>query len=89
MIASAIRSCGRDMVLSLSPRPPRVIEEAWHMEQFANMWRMTDDFWDRWDLLENMFRRCEVWQAHVGPGSWPDCDMLRWARSASASAAPA
>ena len=23
-----------------------------------------------------MFRRCEVWQAHVGPGSWPDCDML-------------
>ena len=75
MIASAIRSCGRDMVLSLSPGPA-VIEEAWHMEQFANMWRMTDDFWDRWDLLENMFRRCEVWQAHVGPGSWPDCDML-------------
>ncbi|MDO4741185.1 MAG: alpha-galactosidase, partial [Eubacteriales bacterium] len=26
--------------------------------------------------LRDMFRRCEIWQAHVHPGCWPDCDML-------------
>ena len=41
-----------------------------------NMWRITDDFWDRWDLLLNMFDRCELWQNHVSAGSYPDCDML-------------
>ena len=40
------------------------------------MWRITDDFWDRWDLLKNMFRRCELWQSHVSVGNYPDCDML-------------
>lgn len=75
MIRLAIDNCGRDMVLSLSPGPA-VIEKAWHMEQNANMWRITDDFWDKWELLYNMFERCEVWQKHVGAGCWPDCDML-------------
>lgn len=75
MIAKAIQNCGREIVLSLSPGPA-VIEEAWHLKTYANMWRMTDDFWDKWELLRNMFFRCELWQTHVGPGSWPDCDML-------------
>ncbi|MDR0443547.1 MAG: glycoside hydrolase family 27 protein [Treponema sp.] len=75
MIRRAIDASGRHMVLSLSPGPA-LIEEAWHLSQYANMWRITDDFWDRWDLLKDMFRRCELWQAHVRPGCWPDCDML-------------
>lgn len=74
-IRRAIDRCGRQMVLSLSPGPA-IIDEAWHLEKHANMWRITDDFWDKWDLLKDMFHRCEVWQAHVGPGCWPDCDML-------------
>ena len=37
---------------------------------------MSGDFWDRSDALDNMFRLCEKWYAHVGPGCWPDCDML-------------
>ncbi len=74
-IAEAIEKCGRPMVFSLSPGPA-VIEKAWHMEKYANMWRITDDFWDSWPLLKNMFERCEIWQKHVGDGSWPDCDML-------------
>lgn len=40
------------------------------------MWRITDDFWDRWDLLLPMFWRCELWQNHVSEGCYPDCDML-------------
>lgn len=75
MIAKAIEKCGRPMVLSLSPGPA-VIEKAWHMEKYANMWRITDDFWDSWDLLKNMFWRCELWQKHVSAGCYPDCDML-------------
>lgn len=75
MIARAIRCCGRPMVLSLSPGPA-VIEKAWHLRRHANMWRITDDFWDDWSLLKDMFRRCEIWELHPGPDAWPDCDML-------------
>jgi len=75
MIASAIKKCGRPIVLSLSPGPA-LIEEAWHYETYANMWRITDDFWDDWELLKDMFHRCKLWQCHVKPGCYPDCDML-------------
>ncbi|MBR2316224.1 MAG: glycoside hydrolase family 27 protein [Clostridia bacterium] len=75
MIRKAIDNCGRDMVLSLSPGPAQ-IGEAFHLSQNANMWRMTGDFWDRWDKLFSMFERCEKWAPHVKPGCWPDCDML-------------
>ncbi len=75
MYAKAIENCGREMVLSLSPGPA-VIEKAHHYKTFANMWRITDDFWDDWKLLKAMFERCEVWQSHVGNGNWPDCDMI-------------
>ncbi len=75
MLAEAIEKCGRDMVLSLSPGPA-IIEEAWYYEKYANMWRITDDFWDDWRLLKDMFRRCEIWQEHVSAGNYPDCDML-------------
>lgn len=75
LIRNAIDNCGRDMVLSLSPGPAQ-INEAFHLSQNANMWRMTGDFWDRWDKLLAMFERCEKWAPHVKPGCWPDCDML-------------
>lgn len=75
MLYEAIQKCGREIVLSLSPGPAK-IEEAWHYETYANMWRITDDFWDRWELLLPMFERCELWQNHVSEGCYPDCDML-------------
>ncbi len=75
MLQCAIQKTGRDIVLSLSPGPA-LIEKAWHYEKYANMWRITDDFWDQWELLKNMFVRCELWQNHVSEGSYPDCDML-------------
>ncbi len=75
MLYKAIQNCGRPMVLSLSPGPA-LIEKAWHYEKYANMWRITDDFWDSWPLLKNMFERCEIWQNHVSEGCYPDCDML-------------
>lgn len=75
MLHKAIEKCGRPIVLSLSPGPAAV-EESWHYSRYANMWRITDDFWDDWKALLDMFDRCEKWQDHVRPGCWPDCDML-------------
>ncbi|TRZ35681.1 glycoside hydrolase family 27 protein [Niallia circulans] len=75
LIRKAIDKCGRDMVLSLSPGPAP-LEFADVLQDNANMWRMTDDYWDQWQLLYDMFERCEKWSGLSGPGYWPDCDML-------------
>lgn len=75
LIRNAIDRCGRPMVLSLSPGPAP-LEQAERLAASANMWRMTDDFWDIWPLLLAMFERCEKWAPYVGEGHWPDCDML-------------
>ena len=75
IISESARTCGRDMVLSLSPGPAP-LEMAWHLKKYANMWRITDDFWDEWRLLKNMFERAEKWCIHAAPGHWPDADML-------------
>ncbi|WP_438431159.1 glycoside hydrolase family 27 protein [Gorillibacterium sp. sgz500922] len=75
MIRQAIDRSGRPMVLSLSPGPA-ALQHARLFEENANMWRITDDFWDLWPLLLDMFDRCEQWQGRPKPGAWPDCDML-------------
>ncbi|GJM78862.1 alpha-galactosidase [Paenibacillus sp. HMSSN-139] len=75
MTSEAMKRCGRPMVLSLSPGPAPVESSAF-FAQHANMWRMTDDFWDQWPLLRDMFDRCRAWQGVPQAGSWPDCDML-------------
>ena len=75
MLHKAIEKCGRPIVLSLSPGPAH-IGRAWEYGRYANMWRITDDFWDEWKLLKAMFARCELWQDHVKQGCFPDCDML-------------
>ena len=74
-IRNAITACGRDMVLSLSPGPASV-QNAQHLKAHANMWRISWDFWDRWDDLYKNFALCANWQAQGGPGHWPDADML-------------
>jgi hypothetical protein len=75
MLHNAIEKCGRKIVLSLSPGPAIVDEQEFYHEN-ANMWRITDDFWDRWELLLDMFDRCKKWQPYVRMGGYPDCDML-------------
>jgi hypothetical protein len=46
------------------------------------MWRISDDFWDEWHLLEQQFTRLENWNPHRRPGAWPDGDMLPLGRLA-------
>lgn len=75
LLSEALRSCGRDMVLSLSPGPAP-LEKAELFKQVSNMWRITDDFWDEWSALYAMFEKAEKWCTHTGAGHFPDADML-------------
>lgn len=75
LLSEALHGCGREMVLSLSPGPA-LLEKAELYKQVADMWRITDDFWDKWELLYDMFSRAEKWCTHTGAGNWPDADML-------------
>ena len=74
-IRKAIDKTGRPIILSLSPgATPITVGE--HVKDHANMWRISDDFWDRWGLLLNMFERMDAWTPYRGPGHFPDADML-------------
>ena len=75
LISDAVKNCGRDIVLSLSPGPA-LPEKAELYKETADMWRITDDFWDDWRLLYDMFSRAAAWCVHTGNGGWPDADML-------------
>ena len=71
----AIDSCGRNIVLSLSPGETP-IANASHVVANANMWRIANDFWDEWPQMEKMFDHAKKWEGKSGPGHWPDCDMM-------------
>jgi alpha-galactosidase len=72
----AITQCGRPVILSISPGETP-LHEAPHVAQYANMWRMADDFWDSWKELLKMFDYAKSWEGLGGPGHWPDCDMIQ------------
>ncbi|MCD7735789.1 MAG: glycoside hydrolase family 27 protein [Lachnospiraceae bacterium] len=75
LLHRAIAKCGRPIVLSLSPGPA-MVEQAAHLREHANMWRITNDLWDEWGSIMEMFGRCNDWSSCVSPGCYPDCDML-------------
>lgn len=77
----AIAASGRPMILSLSPGETPVTRGE-HVRRFAQMWRISDDFWDEWPLLEAQFTRLENWNPWRRPGGWPDADMLPLGRLA-------
>lgn len=85
MIDRAIAKTGRPMVLSLSPgpTPPADADE---VARSAQMWRISNDFWDLWTArndehgfpqnLKDQFALLAEWEPYAGPGHWPDGDML-------------
>ncbi len=84
MIHRAIVKSGRAMVLSLSPGPAP-LDKAAEVAANAQLWRISDDVWDRWERPEsehfpqgvkNQFAVIASWVASVKPGNWPDADML-------------
>ncbi len=82
MIHRAIVKTGRPIVLSLSPGPT-ALENAALVGENAQLWRISDDVWDRWEKgkewsqsLKAQFPVIASWQKYVRPGNWPDADML-------------
>jgi alpha-galactosidase len=71
----AIQKSGRAIVLSLSPGTSDAAKGAF-IGQNAQMWRISDDFWDRWVDLKKQFPNFTKWNSYVKPGNWPDGDML-------------
>jgi hypothetical protein len=74
-LSGALRNSGRSIILSLSPGPAPV-DRAGHLEQFANLWRISNDFWDNWKSLNHNFDLFANWHEHDAPGHWPDGDMI-------------
>ncbi len=74
--AEAIERCGRPMVLSLSPGKQLSLAHLDKLSRHAEMWRISDDLWDDWEQLKEMFQRAARWAPHQAPGAWADADML-------------
>ncbi|HEX3673112.1 MAG TPA: glycoside hydrolase family 27 protein [Rhizomicrobium sp.] len=74
-VRSAIDACDRPMVLSLSPGETP-LAAADDVARNANMWRISDDFWDTWPAMLEQFARLRNWNPYRRAGNWPDADML-------------
>ncbi|HEV2318746.1 MAG TPA: putative Ig domain-containing protein [Verrucomicrobiae bacterium] len=74
-LSRALNDSGRSIILSLSPGPAPV-DQAAHLEQFANLWRISGDFWDKWQSLDHNFDLFAQWYQQGQPGHWPDGDMI-------------
>lgn len=84
MIRQALDKTGRPIVLSLSPGPTNVVH-AEEVRKYAEMWRISDDFWDHWGVwrghefsqgLAQQLATASTWTAYTGEGHWADADML-------------
>jgi alpha-galactosidase len=74
-IRKAIDKTGRPIVFSTSPGATPV-NLGPHVQLNANMWRISNDFWDNWPALYSQFARLDSWTPYRGPGHFPDADML-------------
>jgi hypothetical protein len=84
LIRQALDKTERPIVLSLSPGPTNVAH-AEEVRRYAEMWRISDDFWDHWGVwpkhefsqgLLAQFDTAAKWAKYTGDGHWADADML-------------
>jgi alpha-galactosidase len=78
--AAAIRTAelkyGRPITLSLSPGTQVSVTNIDFLRAHAQMWRISDDLWDRWDDVHAQFARLARWAPLQRRGHWADADML-------------
>ena len=74
-IRLAIERSGRPMVFSLSPGSTPIAAR-YHERNNADMWRISNDFWDTWPQLKAQFSLAHSWLRFTGEGHWADLDML-------------
>ncbi len=74
-IRKAIDKTGRPIIFSTSPGATP-LNQGENIQKYANMWRISGDFWDNWPALYAQFARLDNWTPYRGPGHYPDADML-------------
>lgn len=75
-VSEAVRTSGRDIVLSLS----NAATLAWAADygKYAELWRTSGDIHDAWSSVAGIgFDRNPAWAAYSRPGNWNDPDMLQ------------
>ena len=72
----SIQQAERGIALSLSPGVNLSTDHYEHLRQHCELFRISGDFWDRWEDLKHQFENCKTWTAYTGPGCWADADML-------------
>lgn len=83
-IDKVFNDTGHKVVLSTSPGPTADSDNnftldptiATHVQNHANLWRITNDLWDNWAPVYDMFERANQWTPYRSEGNWPDNDML-------------
>jgi hypothetical protein len=75
MLRRALDQFGPKIVFSTSPGPTPT-RSAGHIAAHANLWRISGDFWDRWQKVDEQFNLLAQWQGAGGAGHWPDADMI-------------
>ena len=75
-IHKAEQAHGHSMTLSLSPGTRVPTTHLGFLRDHAQLWRISDDLWDRWQDLYAQFARLARWAPLQSTGHWADADML-------------
>lgn len=71
----AIADSPREIVFSTSPGATP-LSSGEHVSKWANMWRISPDFWDMWDALLEQIDRFESWKPFKKGNAFSDGDMI-------------
>ncbi len=74
-LSEAINAAERSMMLSLSPGPAQTRDHEF-LDANANMWRVSNDFWDHWDFVLKQIDLYRNWKKYDIKVGHPDLDML-------------
>jgi hypothetical protein len=75
LISKIINEKDREILLSLSPGPTPALKVE-HVRKHADMWRISNDLWDQWNLVLRNIKLARQWDGKRVCKKWPDLDML-------------
>ncbi|MGI5958328.1 MAG: glycoside hydrolase family 27 protein [Massiliimalia sp.] len=73
--SKAISKTKREIVFSTSPGATD-LNFGNHISKYADMWRISPDFWDDWSYLYRNFELLRNWSVYRTEGCYPDGDMI-------------
>ena len=87
LIRRAIDAAGRPIVLSMSPGATP-LESREHAKQHANLWRISDDFWDNGPACCRSSNGAETGHRTSAPATGPMPTCCRWGKSSAPERGP-